>query len=38
MTESKKELKMRMKEASEKAGLKFSIQKAKIMTSDPIPS
>ena len=27
-----------MKEESEKAGLKFNIQKAKIMTSGPIPS
>ena len=36
MTESEKELKsflMRVKEESEKAGLKFSIQKMKIMTS-----
>ena len=29
---------MRVKEVSEKAGLKFSIQKAKIMASDPIAS
>ena len=36
MTESEKELKsllMKVKEESEKAGLKFSIQKMKIMTS-----
>ena len=40
MAESKKELKsllMRMKE-SEKAGLKFNIQKMKIMASGPITS
>ena len=29
---------MRVKEKSEKAGLKFSIQKTKIMASSPIPS
>ena len=29
---------MRVKEVSEKAGLKFSSQKAKVMASDPIPS
>ena len=39
--ESKKELKsllMKMKEESEKAGLKLNIQKAKIMESNPITS
>ena len=29
---------MKMKEESEKAGLKLNIQKSKIMTSDPITS
>ena len=41
MTESKEELKhllMRVKEESEKAGLKLNIQKIKIMTSSPITS
>ena len=41
MAESKKELKsllMKMKEESEKAGLKLNIQKTKIMVSDPIIS
>ena len=41
MAESKKELKsllMKVKEESEKVGLKFNIQKAKIMASDPITS
>ena len=41
MAESEKELKsdlMNMKEESEKASLKFSIQKTKIMASSPIPS
>ena len=41
MAESKEELKsllMRMKEESEKAGLKLNIQKTKIMGSDPITS
>ena len=40
MAESKEELKslfMRMKEESEKAGLKLNIQKAKIMASVPSP-
>ena len=40
-SESKKELKsllMRVKEDSEKAGLTLSIQKTKIMASDPITS
>ena len=39
--ESEKELKsllMKVKEESEKAGLKFNIQKTKIMTFSPIPS
>ena len=39
MAESKEELKsllMKMKEKSEKVGLKFSIQKTKIMASGPI--
>ena len=41
MAESEEELMsllMRMKEESEKAGLKFSIQKTKIMASGPIAS
>ena len=41
MAESKKELKsllMKLKEESEKAGLKFNIQKTKIMASSPITS
>ena len=41
MAESEEELKsllMKMKEESEKAGLKFSIQKMKIMASSPIIS
>ena len=41
MAESKKELKsllMKVKEASEKAGLKLNIQKTKIMASGPITS
>ena len=41
MAESKKELKsplMKMKEESEKVGLKLSIQKTKIMVSGPITS
>ena len=41
MAESEEELKsllMRMKEGTEKAGLKFSIKKAKIMASGPITS
>ena len=41
MPESKEELKsclMRVREESEKAGLKLNIQKTKIMTSDPITS
>ena len=41
MAESEEELKnllMKVKEDSEKAGLKLNIQKAKIMASDPITS
>ena len=41
MAESEEELKsllMKVKEESEKFGLKFNIQKTKIMTSGPIPS
>ena len=41
MAESEEELKnllMKMKEESEKAGLKFSIKKIKIMASSPITS
>ena len=41
MAESEKELKsllMRIKEESEKAGLKFNVQKTKIMASSPITS
>ena len=41
MEESKEELKsllMKVKEESEKAGLKLNIQKTKIMTSSPIIS
>ena len=41
MTESKEELNsllMKLKEESEKAGLKFNIQKTKIMISSPITS
>ena len=41
MAESEEELKsllMKMKEESEKAGLKFNIQKTKIMASGPITS
>ena len=41
MAESKKELKsllMKVKEESEKAGLKLNIQKPKIMASSPIAS
>ena len=39
MAESKEELKsLLMKEESEKAGLKLSIQKTKIMASGPITS
>ena len=41
IAESKEELKsllMKVKEESEKAGLKFNIQKTKIMASSPISS
>ena len=41
MAESEEELKsllMKVKEESEKAGLKLNIQKTKIMTSSPITS
>ena len=41
MAESEEELKslmMKVEEESEKVGLKLNIQKAKIMTSGPIPS
>ena len=41
MAENKEELKsllMKMKEESEKAGLKLNIQKMKIIASDPITS
>ena len=41
MAESKEELKsllMKVKEESEKAGLKFNIEKTKIMASGPITS
>ena len=41
MAESEEELKsllMKLKEESEKAGLKFNIQKTKIMASGPITS
>ena len=41
MAESEEELKsllMKVKEDSEKVGLKLNIQKAKIMASDPITS
>ena len=41
MAESEKELKsllMKMKEESEKVGLKLNIQKTKVMASDPITS
>ena len=41
MSESKEELKnllMKVKEGSEKVGLKLNIQKAKIMASSPITS
>ena len=41
MAESEEEMRsllMKVKEESEKVGLKFSIQKTKIMSSGPIPS
>ena len=37
-SEELKSLLMKVKEESEKAGLKFSIQKTKFMASSPIPS
>ena len=37
-SEELKSLLMKMKEESEKAGLKLNIQKTKIMASGPIPS
>ena len=36
MAESEEELKMKVKEESEKVGLKLNTQKTKIMTSGPI--
>ena len=38
MVESEEELKSQVKEESEKVGLKFNIQKTKIMASGPITS
>ena len=38
MAESEEELKMKVKEESEKVGLKLNIQKSKIMASGPIAS
>ena len=38
MAESEDELKMKVKEESEKVGLKLNIQKTKVITSDPITS
>ena len=38
MAESKEELKMKVKEESEKGGLKLNIQKTKITASCPITS
>ena len=38
MAESEEELKSLLKEESEKVGLKFNIQKTKIMASGPITS
>ena len=37
-SEELKNLLMKVKEESEKVGLKFNIQKTKVMTSDPITS
>ena len=37
-SEELKSLLMKVKEESEKVGLKLNIQKTKIMASDPIPS
>ena len=38
MAESEEELKMKVKEESEKVGLKLNVQKTKIITSSPITS
>ena len=38
MAESQEELEMKVKEESEKVGLKLNIQKTKIMASGPITS
>ena len=38
MAETEEELSMKVKEESEKVGLKFNIQKTKIMASGPITS
>ena len=38
MAESEEELKMKVKEESKKVGLKFNIQKTKIMASSPVTS
>ena len=38
MAECKEELKMKVKEESEKVGLKLNIQKTKIMASSPVTS
>ena len=38
MAESEEELKMKVKEESEKVGLKLNIQKTKIMASSPVTS
>ena len=38
MAENEEELKMKVKEESEKVGLKLNIQKTKIMASGPITS
>ena len=38
MAESEEELKMKVKEETEKVGLKLNIQKTKIMASGPITS
>ena len=38
MAESKEELSIKVKEESEKAGLKLNIQKTKLMASNPITS
>ena len=38
MAESEEELKMKVKEESEKVGLKLNVQKTKILASGPITS